>query len=82
MDSKNFDEIEKREAPSAESDLHAVTGYEGDTGWTQAEERKLRRRVDWKLMPILAITFALQYYDKAMLGQAVRREVMIETCCW
>lgn len=47
--------------------------YNGDQSWEKEEESKLRRKIDWKLMPILCITYALQYYDKAMLGQAVSR---------
>ena len=39
--------------------------------WTSEDEQRLRRRVDWKLMPILCMTFAFQYYDKALLSQAV-----------
>lgn len=38
--------------------------------WTPGEEKKLRRMIDRKLLTILCITYGLQYYDKAMLGQA------------
>ena len=34
------------------------------------EEKKVVRKLDWILMPILMITLALQYYDKAVLGSA------------
>ncbi|KAF7561053.1 hypothetical protein G7046_g3118 [Stylonectria norvegica] len=44
--------------------------YTGETEWSDDEERKLRRKLDWKLMPILCATYGLQYYDKAMLSQA------------
>jgi hypothetical protein len=44
--------------------------YDGPLTWTPEEERRLRRKVDWRLMPILCTTYMLQYYDKAMLGQA------------
>ncbi|KAF3800172.1 putative transporter [Colletotrichum gloeosporioides] len=44
--------------------------YTGDSGWAETEESKLRRKVDWKLMPVLCLTYGLQYYDKAMLSQA------------
>lgn len=40
------------------------------TGWTEAEEASLKRKVDWRLMPVLCATYGLQYYDKAMLSQA------------
>lgn len=58
-------------------DLHHDEGarvldtYDGDREWTQEEENRLRRKIDYKLMPILCFTYGLQYYDKAMLGQAV-----------
>ncbi|KAF4841505.1 putative transporter [Colletotrichum siamense] len=44
--------------------------YTGDRGWAKTEESKLRHKVDWKLMPVLCLTYGLQYYDKAMLSQA------------
>jgi len=34
------------------------------------EEKKVVRKLDWILMPILMITLSLQYYDKAVLGSA------------
>ncbi|RSH84021.1 hypothetical protein EHS25_005266 [Saitozyma podzolica] len=36
----------------------------------KAAERRLVRKVDWILMPILTVTLGLQYYDKAVLGNA------------
>ena len=32
--------------------------------------RKLLRKIDWRLMPVLCFTYAIQYYDKGLLGQA------------
>lgn len=51
--------------------LRVLAGYTGDSDWAEGEEAKLRRKIDWKLMPILCMTYGLLYYDKAMLGQAV-----------
>jgi hypothetical protein len=51
--------------------LRVLDTYDGDTQWTDAEEGKLRRKLDWKLMPVLCMTYGMQYYDKAMLSQAV-----------
>lgn len=45
--------------------------YDGEKQWTDEEERRLRRKVDWSLMPIMCVTYALQYYDKNILSQAV-----------
>ncbi|GJN73281.1 MFS transporter [Purpureocillium lilacinum] len=32
--------------------------------------KRLLRKIDWRLMPVLCFTYALQYYDKAILSQA------------
>ncbi|KAH6624054.1 major facilitator superfamily domain-containing protein [Chaetomium sp. MPI-SDFR-AT-0129] len=32
--------------------------------------KKLLRRIDWRVMPVLCFTYALQFYDKALLSQA------------
>lgn len=43
----------------------------GDELWTEQEEKSVVRKIDRRLMPILCITYGVQYYDKAMLAQAV-----------
>ncbi|OBT43615.1 hypothetical protein VE00_05249 [Pseudogymnoascus sp. WSF 3629] len=50
--------------------LKVLQKYDGDQTWTDQEEKRVRRIIDWKLMPVLCITYCLQYYDKAMLSQA------------
>lgn len=52
--------------------LKVLQAYSGEQEWTEKEEEKLRRKLDWKLMPVLCATYGLLYYDKAMLSQAVR----------
>jgi hypothetical protein len=51
--------------------LKVLAAYQGDETWTE-EEKKLTRKIDRRLLSILCITYGLQYYDKAMLSQAVR----------
>lgn len=51
--------------------LKVLQGYDGDQTWTEKEEKQVQRIIDWKLMPVLCMTYCLQYYDKAMLSQAV-----------
>lgn len=51
--------------------VKVIAAYQGDQTWTDMEEKNLRKKIDWKIMPILCLTYGLQYYDKAMLGQAV-----------
>jgi hypothetical protein len=51
--------------------LRVLAQYAGDETWTPEEEKKLCRRIDRKLLSLLVLTYGLQYYDKAMLSQAV-----------
>jgi hypothetical protein len=51
--------------------VKVLAHYSGDQTWTELEEKKLRRKIDRRLLSILCITYGLQYYDKAMLSQAV-----------
>lgn len=44
--------------------------YAGDEHWTPAEEKSVVRKIDRRLLPLLILTYGLQYYDKAMLSQA------------
>lgn len=56
--------------------LKVLANYQGEETWTAEEEKKLTRKIDRRLLSILCITYGLQYYDKAMLSQAVRCIVM------
>lgn len=42
--------------------MRVLAAYTGDQTWTDEEEKKLRRKIDWKLMPVLCLTYSLQYY--------------------
>ncbi|KAK4447413.1 major facilitator superfamily domain-containing protein [Podospora aff. communis PSN243] len=50
--------------------MKVLAAYTGEQTWTDDEEKKIRRRIDWKVLPILFLTYTLQYYDKAMISQA------------
>lgn len=52
--------------------LKVLAAYTGDESWTPEEEKRLVRRIDFKVLPLLCLTYGLQYYDKAMLSQAVK----------
>lgn len=52
--------------------VKVLASYNGDQIWTEPEEKKLLKKIDRRLLSILVTTYGLQYYDKAMLSQAVR----------
>lgn len=58
--------------------LKVLARYAGDESWTPAEEKAVTRKIDKKLIWILMVTYGLQYYDKAMLSQAV--SISLFTC--
>jgi len=51
--------------------IRVLAAYQGSEEWTEKEEKAVRRKIDLRLMPVLCVTYGLQYYDKAMLSQAV-----------
>ena len=65
---------EKNQVETIHNDeaVKVIANYDGDLAWTEVEEKALVKSIDRRLMPILILTYGLQYYDKAMLSQAVR----------
>lgn len=53
--------------------VRVLNAYGGDRTWTAQEEKELVRKIDRRLLSIVVTTYGLQYYDKAMLAQAVSR---------
>lgn len=72
-----FENVEKLQDMFTGHSIHTdeaikvLAKHEGDQEWTLDEEKKLVKTIDRKLMPILFLTYGLQYYDKAMISQAV-----------
>ncbi|KAJ5794151.1 Major facilitator superfamily domain general substrate transporter [Penicillium paradoxum] len=50
--------------------IKVLAVYDGDQTWTPEEEKRLRRKIDLKLLPVLCATYAFLYADKVLLGQA------------
>ncbi|KEF54825.1 uncharacterized protein A1O9_09267 [Exophiala aquamarina CBS 119918] len=50
--------------------MKVLAAYSGNQHWTAQEEKKVRTKIDRRLLPILVVTYALQYYDKTMISQA------------
>jgi hypothetical protein len=68
---ESLPKAEKIDTIHQDEALKVLAGYSGDATWTPEEEKKLVRKIDRKLISLLCITYGLQYYDKAMLSQAV-----------
>ncbi|OJD13714.1 hypothetical protein AJ78_05846 [Emergomyces pasteurianus Ep9510] len=68
QDSPNITEV--IDVVRTDEALKVIKAYGGDTTWAPAEEKRLVRKIDRKLMTILCITYGLQQYDKTMLSQA------------
>lgn len=51
--------------------IKSMAGYAGEREWSPEEEKGLLRKIDRKLLPIMALSYGLQYYDKTLLSQAV-----------
>ncbi|KIW17549.1 hypothetical protein PV08_04743 [Exophiala spinifera] len=47
-----------------------LEAYDGESTWTKEEERRLVRKIDLRLLPILIMTFGLTFYDKVQLAHA------------
>lgn len=67
----NLKALETVDTVHGDEAAKVFANYTGEQEWTEAEEKKLQRKIDWRLLPVLCITYGLQYYDKAMLSQAV-----------
>lgn len=65
---ESIDSFHHDEAARILADYLAAGGPEG---WSALEEKNLIRKVDRRLLPVLAFTFFLTWYDKGILSQAV-----------
>lgn len=68
-------DLEKRDALSPQ--VSAQAGEVLET--TLEEERKVLRRIDWRLMPILCCLYGLQFADKLSLGYAANMGLRQDT---
>ena len=71
FDSKHPDKLAVLDLVHGDEAAKVLNTYSGDEFWSPEEEKKLIKKIDWKLLPILCFSYGLQYYDKAMLSQAV-----------
>ena len=57
--------------------LKVIAAAGGDDYWDGQEEKSRVRKIDRRLLPVLCIVYGVQFYDKVMFAQAVRRLVYI-----
>ncbi|UKZ69286.1 uncharacterized protein TrAtP1_010296 [Trichoderma atroviride] len=62
--------MEKKDESLVEGVVDRSTESDPSIEIIRDSDRALLRKIDWRLMPVLCITFALQYWDKGLLGQA------------
>ena len=70
---KSMEEIQKTgtiDTIHGDEAVKVLATYGGEETWTPEEEKRVVRKIDRKLLPLLILTYGLQYYDKAMLSQA------------
>lgn len=65
---ESVDSFHHDEAARVVADYLAAGGPEE---WSLLEEKNLVRKIDRRLLPVLAFTFFLTWYDKGILSQAV-----------
>jgi hypothetical protein len=57
--------------------MKVLAAYGGEELWTEAEEKRVVKKIDRRLLGLLVLTYGLQYYDKAMLSQAVCHQSLL-----
>lgn len=68
---EDFQNLKRVDTVHGDEALKVIAAAGGDDYWTEDEEKKLVRKIDWRLMPIMCVSCGVQFYDKAMLSQAV-----------
>jgi hypothetical protein len=77
-----FEEKPKANVDNIRNDaaVNILEQYAGNPEWSDVEEKYLVRKIDRKLMPLMFLTYGLQYYDKSMLSQAVGLQTARSAC--
>lgn len=74
---RNVESIDSFHHDEAAKILADYVSAGGPEEWSALEEKNLLRKVDRRLLPVLAFTFFLTWYDKGILSQAVGKPIYI-----
>lgn len=67
----DFSDPAQREINSASpssSDKHELDSERADLTWTEDEERKIRRKLDFRVVPLVTLLYLLCFLDRANVG--------------
>ena len=67
----DFSDPAQREINSASptsSDKHELDGERGDLVWTDDEEKRIRRKLDFRIVPLVTLLYLLCFLDRANVG--------------
>lgn len=68
----DFSDPQQHEIDSASpstSDKQEFEGGNADLTWSDDEEKKIRRKLDFRLVPIVTILYLLCFLDRANIGE-------------
>ncbi|KAI5785781.1 major facilitator superfamily domain-containing protein [Geopyxis carbonaria] len=67
-------QAEKLKHPELESAMPEIKSSESSTGtepdWTEEEEKVIRNRIDWYIIPVVTVLYLLCFLDRANIGNA------------
>lgn len=67
----DFSDPKQREINSASassSDKHELDGDGADLIWTDEEERAIRRKLDFRVVPLVTLLYLLCFLDRSNVG--------------
>ena len=67
----DFSDPAQREINSASptsSDKHEVDSDRADLVWTDDEEKRIRRKLDFRIVPLVTLLYLLCFLDRANVG--------------
>lgn len=63
-------EIDRASSPTSSDDKTTITAATSGLTWDEAEERRIRRKLDWHIVPLVTLLYLLCFLDRANVGNA------------